>query len=61
MREDPARSKIVEPGKAFAGSARRAERPMEFAQFYIKGRTPLVWDFVIDGAGGLSGIMLMKF
>jgi hypothetical protein len=31
MREDPARGKIVEPGKAFAGSARRAEKSMGFA------------------------------
>lgn len=33
----------------------------ELAQFYIDGRTPRAWDFVIDGAGGLSGILLMKF
>ncbi len=33
----------------------------EFAQFYIDGRSPLVWDFLIDTLGGLFGIVLMKF
>ncbi len=33
----------------------------ELAQFYIDGRSPLVWDFVIDGSGGLIGLLLMKF
>lgn len=33
----------------------------ELAQFYIDGRSPLVWDFVIDASGGLFGIILIKF
>jgi VanZ family protein len=32
----------------------------ELAQFYIDGRSPLVWDFIIDASGGLFGILLMK-
>lgn len=32
----------------------------ELAQFYIDGRSPLVWDFVIDGSGGLCGIILVQ-
>ncbi len=33
----------------------------EFAQFYIEGRTPLVSDFFIDAAGGVAGIILIRF
>ena len=33
----------------------------ELAQFYVDDRSPLVWDFVIDGSGGLIGILLVKF
>jgi VanZ family protein len=32
----------------------------EMAQFYIDGRSPLFWDFVIDIGGGLSGILLIE-
>jgi len=32
----------------------------EMAQFYIDGRTPLFLDFVIDSAGGFSGIILIR-
>ena len=32
----------------------------EIAQLYIDGRTPLFWDFVIDAAGGFSGIIIIK-
>ncbi|MBU1698333.1 MAG: VanZ family protein [Proteobacteria bacterium] len=32
----------------------------EIAQFFIDGRSPLFWDFIIDAAGGLSGILLVK-
>ncbi len=32
----------------------------EIAQFFIEGRSPLFWDFIIDASGGLSGILLAK-
>lgn len=32
----------------------------EMAQFYIDGRTPLFWDFVIDVAGGAAGMILIR-
>jgi len=32
----------------------------EIAQFFIDGRSPLFWDFIIDATGGLSGILLAK-
>ncbi|MBU1341546.1 MAG: VanZ family protein [Proteobacteria bacterium] len=32
----------------------------ELAQFFIDGRTPLFWDFGIDAAGGLLGIILHR-
>jgi len=31
----------------------------EMAQFFIDGRTPLFWDFIIDSAGGFSGMILV--
>jgi len=32
----------------------------EMAQFFIDGRTPLLFDFAIDAGGGFSGMMLIQ-
>ncbi len=32
----------------------------EFIQFYVDGRTPLPGDFLIDSAGGLLGVFMVK-
>ncbi|HQV89247.1 MAG TPA: VanZ family protein [Nitrosomonas sp.] len=32
----------------------------EIAQLYIEGRTPLVSDFFIDAAGGVTGMILIR-
>ncbi len=32
----------------------------ELAQFFIDGRTPMMWDFLIDSSGGLTGMALCR-
>ncbi len=33
----------------------------EMAQLYIDGRSPLITDFFIDAAGGIAGVILIRF